>query len=126
MFWNNESTLFLNITKLLDERDSRLNTNLQRYMEKEDTKLDKIIDGFAILKTELNTLNQTVSKNHSSALVSINDKKHEIKEEVSKNYATKTELNEGLVSIRRTAKIIWTVVLSCSGVALWLSNQGVI
>lgn len=114
------------IIEILDEREKCLNTRLDIHMEKEQEKLDKIISGFNQLEKELGQLAAIVSSNHTSAMSSINDKKHEIREEASNKYATKEDLSNGLSSIRNTAKLVWAMVIGISAVVAWLSSRGIL
>ena len=114
------------IIELLDEREIALTDRLEKYMCKEEVKLDKIISGFSYLEKELNTLSATVASNHAAAMSSISDKKYEIREETSEKYATKVELSNGLNSLRNTAKVIWAVVIGITMVVGFLSTKGII
>ncbi len=145
---NTDSEQLLLIREMLDEREVRTSSNLEKYMNKEDTKLDKIIESFNYLKDELNTLSVTVASNHISAMNSITDRKHEIREEVSDKYVTKKELeritseiykniegnkkdaysdlSKGLAAIRYNAKLVWSVVLFCFGTIVTLNKMGIL
>lgn len=110
----------------LDKQEDRINNKLEGYMAKEEAKMDKIITGFSHIEKEMGTLSATVASNHASAMTSISEKKHEIREEASDKYATKVELSSGLNSLRTTAKVIWFVVIAVGGLASWLSSKGIL
>ena len=114
------------IIEVLDERETCLTDKLEKYMCKEEVKLDKIIAGFSYLEKEIVTLSAVVASNHAAAMTSINDKKHEIREEASEKYATKIELSNGLNSLRNTAKVIWAIVIATVMAAGFLSNNGIL
>ena len=114
------------IIEVLDEREIALTDRLERYMSKEEVKLDKIISGFGYLEKEIVGLSSVVASNHAAAMSSITDKRHELREEVSDKYATKCELSNGLNSLRNTAKIIWVIVIALIMAAGFLSNKGVL
>ena len=114
------------IIEVLDERELALTERLEKYMSREEVKLDKIIAGFSYLEKEIVALSAVVASNHAAAMSSITDKKHEIREEASEKYATKVELSNGLNSLRNTAKIVWAMVLATVAAAGFLSSKGIL
>ena len=116
----------LEIHKIIQERDDKITKDIATLVNREECKLDTLIQGVVDLDKGFCTLSATVSTNHHSALLKMENVKNQVNTEIAERYATKVELSNGLNALRTTAKVIWTVVIAVAVVAVWLSDKGIL
>lgn len=116
----------LEIHNLIQQRDDKLTKDIATLVNREECKLDKLIQGVIDLDKGFCTLSATVATNHHSALLEMQNVKNQVNTEIAERYATKVELSNGLNALRTTAKIVWTVAAAVAVCAVWLSDKGIL
>lgn len=107
-----------------DKRLTLLEERFMKHMEIEEAtmrelKNDSKDSGVKIDKL-CETVNELSARIQSDVLttdIKINTAKDELKSHVRENYATRRELNDGLKTIRESARLIW-ITLAASGATL--------
>lgn len=113
-----------------DKRLSILEDRFMRHMEIEEEtmktlkensrdqgeKIDRLCDA-------VSTLHNKIDTDSLNTDIKIAKASEELKSHVHTNYATRRELNNGLNTIRDSAKLIWIAIVVSVGVFAWLFDK---
>jgi chromosome segregation ATPase len=103
----------------LESVDSHLKEHIQREFEESRTQADKLDD----ISEKLSSIERDLVTIPKDTDLKISHAQEALKEHAAQIYATRTELNNGLNSIRAQAKWIWTTLATIAISAGWVIER---
>jgi len=103
----------------LESVDSHLKEHIQREFEESRNQADKLDD----ISEKLSSIERDLVTIPKDTDLKISHAQETLKEHAAQIYATRTELNNGLNSIRAQAKWIWTTLATVAISAAWVIER---
>ncbi len=103
----------------LESVDSHLKEHIQREFEESRNQADKLDD----ISEKLSSIERDLVTIPKDTDLKISHAQETLKEHAAQIYATRTELNNGLNSIRNQAKLIWSVMVAVGAALAWFLDR---
>lgn len=103
----------------LESVDSHLKEHIQREFEESRNQADKLDD----ISEKLSSIERDLVTIPKDTDLKISHAQETLKEHAAQIYATREELNNGLISIRNQAKWIWTTMATIAISAAWVIER---
>ena len=103
----------------LESVDSHLKEHIQREFEESRNQADKLDD----ISEKLSSIERDLVTIPKDTDLKISHAQETLKEHAAQIYATRTELNNGLNSIRNQAKLIWSVMVAVGAALAWFLDH---
>lgn len=103
----------------LESVDSHLKEHIQREFEESRNQADKLDD----ISEKLSSIERDLVTIPKDTDLKISHAQETLKEHAAQIYATRTELNNGLSSIRNQAKLIWSVMVAVGAALAWFLDH---
>lgn len=103
----------------LESVDSHLKEHIQREFEESRNQADKLDD----ISEKLSSIERDLVTIPKDTDLKISHAQETLKEHAAQIYATRTELNNGLNSIRNQAKLIWSVIVAVGAALAWFLDH---
>lgn len=103
----------------LESVDSHLKEHIQREFEESRNQADKLDD----ISEKLSSIERDLVTIPKDTDLKISHAQETLKEHAAQIYATRTELNSGLNSIRNQAKLLWSVIVAVGAALAWFLDH---
>lgn len=100
-----------------------LEDQVMRHMEREEATMKKHGEKIDFIADSVGKLSEQLQVDTLQTEIKIARAQEETRNHVRDNYATRREVNDGLASIRDSARLIWFTIVACVAVIAWFIDK---